>query len=366
MKPCYTTSGHVQAKLTEAHRTRGINRQFPDIIHELIERGETLSERPALPFDEQWGHLPDDMFIQLLNALPIDISSIGMRNSIQLQESDILPAGSDVFVFKHFNHINNRMHKQDYFEIGYVFRGRGQMIFEKEQINLEEGNLFIIAPMSLHDVVIDDDDAVTITVLIRKSTFEDAFFSLLSRQDMLSGFFRTILYQQPSSNYLLFDTSGAADLKPLAKNLVMENYRDDIYANHCCISWVNLLFAMVLRRCGDTIRFYNDQAANAHFPQILQHIQHHFRTLTLRDLADFFHYSEAHLCTLIGKNTGMTFTTLVNRLKIAKAVEYLENTDLTVAEIAEYVGYHSADHFSRTFRKSRQASPQQFRRARRT
>ena len=47
---------------------------------------------------------------------------------------------------------------------------------------------------------------------------------------------------------------------------------------------------------------------------------------------------------------------------MSEAVDYLTNTNLKVSEIAEKVGYNSADHFSRVFRKTYHMSPQEYRR----
>ena len=83
--------------------------------------------------------------------------------------------------------------------------------------------------------------------------------------------------------------------------------------------------------------------------------------MTLSSLADLFHYSEPHLCTLIKQNTGLTFTELIKRLRLSDAIDYLLNTSLKVGEIAERIGYNSADHFSRVFRSAYKMSPQEYR-----
>ena len=98
------------------------------------------------------------------------------------------------------------------------------------------------------------------------------------------------------------------------------------------------------------------------FSLILQYIQHNYQTLTLASLAEFFHYSEPHLSTLIKQNTGCSFTMLIKQLRMADAVSYLTNTKMKVNEIAESIGYNSADHFSRVFRSEYQMSPQEYRR----
>ena len=94
---------------------------------------------------------------------------------------------------------------------------------------------------------------------------------------------------------------------------------------------------------------------------MLQYIQHNYQSLTLSSLAELFHYSEPHLSTLIKQNTGFTFTELIKRLRLADATDYLLNTNLKIGEIAERIGYNSADHFSRIFRATYKMSPQEYR-----
>lgn len=133
-----------------------------------------------------------------------------------------------------------------------------------------------------------------------------------------------------------------------------------MYSNACCISYVNLMFSALLRSYSQTIQFYNYEMG-ADFSLVLQYIQHNYQTLTLSSLADLFHYSEPHLCTLIKQNTGLTFTELIKRLRLSDAIDYLLNTSLKVGEIAERIGYNSADHFSRVFRSAYKMSPQEYR-----
>jgi AraC-like DNA-binding protein len=362
MQNMYTTSGIVQSRLIDAYLQYGRKKNFPEIVREIYKQGDYVNLKPELPLASLWSNLSDDEFITSLHKLPICINSIiETKNTDQIPENDLFQQNSDVFVFKHFNFINNSYHMQNYFEIGYVFKGSCQLKFEKEHHLVSEGELYIIAPESLHDIVIDDDSSVVILIQTRKSTFENSFFTLLTQQDMLSYFFRMILNHQTSANYLLFYTKNTPDIKSIIKNLTMENYKDDRYYNNCCISWINILFSIILRNYSDTVEFYNYKNVNAQFPLILQYIQQNYKTLSLKSLADYFHYSEAHLCTLIKKNTGLNFTSLLNKLKISKSIEYLENTELSITSIAEYVGYNSEDHFSRTFKKYYHQSPQQYR-----
>lgn len=361
MTDMYVTSGMVQHILTEYHFNHNKNKGFRDIVLELYNRENYVTQKPTLPNKFLLSNLNDNDFLDLLNQLPIYINSIIKVNSnTEIGESDILPENSDIFVIKHFSYLNDQPHSHNYFEISYVFKGNCQLIFEKEHRTLNEGELCIVAPMSLHNIIVNDVNSIIITITIKKSTFDRAFFTLLSQKDLLSYFFRTILYNQTSSNYLLFNTDNSADIKMIIKNLILENYKGDIYYNNCSISWANILFANILRNYSETIQFYNYDL-DSDFSLVLQYIQHNYRKLTLKSLAEHFHYSEAHLSTLIKKNTGLNLIALITKLKMSDAKDYLINTNLSIEKISEYVGYNSVDHFSRTFKKYYESYPQQYR-----
>ena len=225
---------------------------------------------------------------------------------------------------------------------------------------MHEGEVCIIAPGSSHDFVIDDEKAIVYTVCIRKSTFESTFVSLMSHQDLLSGFFREILRDDERSNYLMLFTGNNMECRIFLRKLLIESEHPDEYSNGCCVSLINLFFANLLRNYSKTIAFYNYELGTD-FSLVLQYIQHNYQTLTLASLAEFFHYSEPHLSTLIKQNTGKNFTDLIKNLRMRDAKNLLLNTDRKVNEIADQIGYNSADHFSRVFRQTFGMSPADYR-----
>lgn len=363
MPDMYITSGMVQAILTNSYLGSGKKRGFKEVVMEAYEKKDYVTTKPNLDKSMLWSRLPDNEFYKLLYELPIYMNPVITVNSdTEIEESDILPNDSDIFVFKHFNYLNDEMHFHHYFEISYVFRGSCEFLFEKEKKTLAEGELCIIAPMSFHNIVVENTSSIIISIAIKKSTFDSAFFTLLSQEDLLSHFFRTILYEKTEPNYILFHTNNSEDIKIIIKDLIMENYRGDIYYNNCSISWANILFSNILRNHSETIQFYNYDM-NTDFSIILQYIKHNYRKLSLKSLAEHFHYSEAHLSTIIKKNLGLNFVALITELKMSDAKNYLSNTNLSIEKISEYVGYNSVDHFSRTFKKHYKKSPQQYRKS---
>lgn len=355
--PWYASFHDLQEELSSFYKSTGKRMQFQEAIASLRRQNRLLQTAPELtvPDPFQMREFDFERYIDgLYFPIPPALASIE-----RVEEEVMFPFQRDVFVFRHPQLTRPEVHSHNFWEIECVMRGSCILHFEDELHTLPEGSVCLVAPGSRHDVEITDDSIVC-CVMLRRSTFEASFFSLLSRDDALSLFFRTNLKVDQDPNYLMFQTQISPEIKVSLFYALVECYRNDVYSNACCISHVNLLFAVLLRSAGDSPRFYRYQAGSD-FSQILHAIRHHYQTLTLTELAEQFHYSKPHLCTLIKQNTGVSFTELLKQIRMSRATEYLLNTELPVFEIAEIVGYHSADHFARVFRGTFGCSPQEYR-----
>lgn len=117
---------------------------------------------------------------------------------------------------------------------------------------------------------------------------------------------------------------------------------------------------MILRNYSESVQFHNYDLSTD-FNLIMKYIQYNYHQITLESLATFFHYSKSNLSLLIKKNTGVNFIDLITNLKMSNASDLLKNTDISIDKISRQVGYNSSDHFSRTFKKHYNCSPQQYR-----
>lgn len=83
--------------------------------------------------------------------------------------------------------------------------------------------------------------------------------------------------------------------------------------------------------------------------------------LTLEVLADVFNYGSGYLGRLFKKYTGENFNTYVDRIRINKAKELLQQ-GMKVYQVAGRIGYSNVDYFHSKFRKYAGVSPSRFRR----
>lgn len=94
----------------------------------------------------------------------------------------------------------------------------------------------------------------------------------------------------------------------------------------------------------------------------LEFAQNHYTSdLTLQMVADHFKVSSAYISQVFKENFKETFTQYVMRLRIEQAKKLLDQTNLTITQLAVEVGYSNAQHLIRTFKKLENTTPGEYR-----
>jgi AraC-like DNA-binding protein len=98
------------------------------------------------------------------------------------------------------------------------------------------------------------------------------------------------------------------------------------------------------------------------FNSLLTYINSHYtEKITVQSLSHMTGITEFHFCRVFKQLTGCTFTEYVNRLRLEKAAEYLQESTLSVTDIAFECGFESINYFSRLFTKLNHDTPSGFR-----
>jgi len=361
MDKLYTTVGKIEEISSKMYHNKQRMPSLVDICELIYKNNEYQVVKNYLLTDVFWSRFSDQEFIELFKQSTVRLHNILKdKNQQIIKEDTMLREDSDIFIYKNFNYVVDTYHSHNYLETIYAFRGNAIIRIENEMINLKEGQFCILLPLTKHQVSSLEEENFILNISIKQSTFDYVFFSLLSNDDALSLFFRNMFKEDITNKYLIFSTDNNQDIKGTIKNLVMENQRIDIYYNHSCISWMKILFSILLRNFGNTL-VYSKMNHKVNISFILQYIQYNYRNLSLQSLAETFHYNSSYMSVLIKQYTGISYSDLIKKFRMQDAKMYLLNTEMTIQAIAETLGYQSVDHFSRTFKKWYKISPSIYR-----
>jgi AraC family transcriptional regulator of arabinose operon len=124
---------------------------------------------------------------------------------------------------------------------------------------------------------------------------------------------------------------------------------------------------MLWRYIGEGERILSglDPTVHPAVERVQQFIDAHLgEQLTLVHLAGAAAMSHAHVTRLFHTHLRQTPMAYLWKRRIARGIDLLEHTGLTVGEIARHCGFQTSDHFSRRVRQATGRSPLNIRRAR--
>lgn len=106
----------------------------------------------------------------------------------------------------------------------------------------------------------------------------------------------------------------------------------------------------------------NEMLRNHTVTDIVNYVNQNYcsSSLCLKEIAREFSLNENYVSTLFSKAYGTTFSQAVETLRIKKACELIRETEMTIGEISEMVGYTSDASFRRAFKKVTGKTPRDY------
>lgn len=103
--------------------------------------------------------------------------------------------------------------------------------------------------------------------------------------------------------------------------------------------------------------------ADGSIPDSIKYINEHFtEDIDLKKLADIEHYNISYYSEWFKNKMNVSPVEYMQNLRVKKAKELLLNTNLTILQISQIVGYEHNSSFTRVFKYLEKISPTEFRR----
>lgn len=273
---------------------------------------------------------------------------------------DLTDANS-IIVQKHNRYSPALFHKHTFFELLYVYDGNCKQKLEQKDYMLTTGDLCIIPPGIRHSITVNDE-SIVINVLIRKDTLHSIFHSFLNVPNILSSFFLNNIYAKQKNDYIIFHSGKDYEIRRSFLYMLLESINKEKCYYQIISNTLMLVFGLLIRSHEHTIEMpmLSSQSELQCF-HLLSFIQKNSSSITLHDIAKYFHYTPEYTSKLIKQITGMTLTDILLQIRLEKAQDYLTNTNLSIASICEEIGYESPEYFVRLFKKHIGQSPSAYR-----
>ncbi|WP_319476801.1 AraC family transcriptional regulator [Marispirochaeta aestuarii] len=89
--------------------------------------------------------------------------------------------------------------------------------------------------------------------------------------------------------------------------------------------------------------------------------ENYTKPISLSIIADNLHVSTSYLSELLKRSLGMSYIQYINKLRIEKSLELLQNSDLTIKKISKMIGYDTEHSFIRNFKRAFGRTPADYR-----
>jgi AraC-like DNA-binding protein len=166
------------------------------------------------------------------------------------------------------------------------------------------------------------------------------------------------------------DTSGRSTIRFLDKYFTQADgelpveitftYEQDIDREYSCL----LIHKLEPEQVVDVPAEYFVFPKNPQLERVFQFIEDNYsRSISLKDVAMAMGYCPSYLTDLVRRHTGQTVNHWIIKRRIALACNLLEETSLSVNQIALDVGYQNEGHFFRQFRQHCNMPPSAWRKS---
>ena len=260
------------------------------------------------------------------------------------------PADEDVMVMVYRGKsLGEQFRRQGFFFFNYAYGGDYQALSHSRynRITVSEGQMYVGQPFSGYALLGNESEEVTVVgVLVKVEAFYRDFLPLLSRDSQLMKFFlgpRNNLYSEQFKQVSIPRSSGIRDVL----ELMAVEYAQNRKGSQEIVESLALALTMAV---GREWRESNSPERGTSASQaVIDAIASDLQGVRLSSVARTLGYHPNYLSALVRKETGKTFSELVQEQRMQRAEMLIERTTLSIEDVAQLSGYSSTSNFYKVY-----------------
>ncbi len=292
--------------------------------------------------------LPTEEELQLLSGQELQLQSYG--NAGRVDSGKFMVPRQVITIRPHTRFAPFPMHTHNYVELLWQVQGKTEHTMgDGTSLRLQAGELLIFGSQTSHAIARAEKEDIAVNFIV-KPEFFDVALEMVGKNNFLGRFLIDVLQQQTSVPYLHFRVAGITPIQLILESLVVSLLEPDFSSRRTDRTAMGLLFLHLLKHTALLSAPGQGKSTHILVLDALREIDQNYREANFAALAKNRGVSAAYLSRIVKEATGQTATALLQQRRLEKARYLLENSDLSVLEICDAVGYHNTSYFYRLFR----------------
>lgn len=235
-------------------------------------------------------------------------------------------------------------HAHNYAELFYIVGGDGQFRIEDKLYPVKTNQMVIVNPNVIHTEVSYEAHPMEYIVL------------------GIEGLELTMSRDQVS-RYQILDDRGDGDILSCLRHILQETQLSQPGYETICQAYMEILILRLMRSTSFSVT--TAPTASHQCASVRHYIDTHYKEpLTLDILAEEAHVNKFYLAHAFKEEYGLSPINYMISRRIEESRYLLQETDMSMSQIARILGFSSASYFSQSFRRAEGISPIAYRKGR--
>lgn len=242
-----------------------------------------------------------------------------------------------------------KTHYHENFELLYVLNGHLSITVEGEDYTLKQKDLIIINYNRKHKYI-GSEDLFLARFVISYSKVKELLSS-----DMILFWCNSTLEKNESYDEM------RRIIGQILNQQVTINQKNQIYKMSLYYQLLHVISKNFLLT-SENVRYESEKKKDNRMEEIFQFIRANYqKSITLQELADHFYLSTAYLSKYIKAKCNVSFTELVNSVRLTHSMTDLLYTDASIMKVAMDNGFASVAAYNKVFKEAYNMTPSSFR-----
>ena len=249
----------------------------------------------------------------------------------------------------------DNQHFHNLLEIGLCHYGDGDLVLEDEFYRFGPGMISCIPANFLH--VTRSDEGVMafwefLFIDVEQALKDCGKRNVQEARDIIEAIHKNAFFIKPEENPMI---------ATIVRSIFEEMQDKKEHYSDCVKGLVYALLFEIARFNGRPVTLNKGKNGGLQLERAIEYVEAHYQeNFKILELAMECHMSETHFRRVFQEKMNMTPVEYVNFVRVKKACELIDKTDISMEEVAERVGFVTPSTFNRNFRRIIGTSPYQW------